>query len=240
MKKIKIMILVISIIIVMLIVLIINNKKKGNEEENIRQEAEYYKNLTGANVTPVNNNGKLLDNATMFYTLENCIQLYVTLYSLDINNEYPFITEEGQRINSSYTYALSKGIKTNEQKNEIIYNMLDTNYINQNNITVQNINDIIGSTNIPLIFSATKIRAMEGKTVSTYSVVGRIKRFGANEYLGDVAYKVTLDVLNMTFMIEPLEDLNIDNLDITIEEDKITYHCIKITLLIIQRLHMNI
>ncbi len=217
MKKIKKTIIIITVLIIIILIGLVllrdKNSKVFTDEE--------IKEIETGNQEPINDvNSEELKNATMFYTVENCVQTYVTLYSLDINNENPFITEYGQQINSSYTYALSKGITTNEQKNEIIYNMLDTNYINQNDITVQNINDKIGSTNIPLIFSATKIRVMVGKTVSAYSVVGRIKRFGANEYLGEVAYKVTLDELNMTFTIEPLEDLNIDNLDITIEEEK--------------------
>ena len=217
MKKIKKLIFIIIIFIIILIIsLLVIKRKNGpdSEESNIEREAIYYKNSVNTDNT-VSDTGTVLNNASLFYTVEKCIQKYLTIFSLDINNENPFVTETGESINSSYRYAVSEGIDSTEKKNKILYDLLDKEYVEKNGITAENIGSKLNTVNTPLSFSATKIRVKKNDNVDIYSVVGRVKKFGDTKFLGKCAFKVVMDSNNSTFAIEPIDNTDIDNLDLT-------------------------
>lgn len=241
MKKLKILIIVVIVLIIIVSITIIN-LPKNKEDRNLAKEAEYYKNHTLQTTIQENTeSGKLLNNASMFYTIEDCVRSYITYISLDINKENPIISDDGTKIYSSYNYALSSGVTSDQKKKEVIYKLLDSEYINNNSITVNNIEKYVDIVNIPLSFTANKIRVLQGKNVDVYSVQGEIKRLSNSEFVANVSYKVTIDTYNMTFMIEPLEEnTDIDKYELknnvesieSNDKNKFTYSTINETVLL--------
>lgn len=139
------------------------------------------------------------------------------------------ITENEDEQNRNIT-------KNNEQKYKFLYNSLSKNYIEKNNITLNNISNFVEISNIPLEFTAIKIHAVEEERTRLYSVYGRIEKKTTGEFVKYAFFKVKFDIYNNTFSIEPIENVkDIGQIELAKDETPIeknennSYTYIKIT-----------
>ncbi len=198
-KLIVILLLLIALIIGMIFVLKIN--------ENIKQNKEVQKDIEEADTGLVyendNNGFQAVHDPSVFYTIINSLNNYLQILSydgsVDISNN-PF------------------GIKSKEQQKEIILDILDKDYIEDNNIKndyEKNIQVIKYKYNLVPI--TMKVR-YEEKIIS-YIVNVYIENMENND-LEEKYYIVRIDNQNNTFSIEPIlnKPANID--DISVEYSK--------------------
>ena len=98
------------------------------------------------------------------------------------------------------------GIQTENEKNQYIYNLLDSNYIRENNITINNINQYVESNKLNINFNIEKMYEMLNERVYQYVVYIR-----TNEN-SKLCFLISLDTQNLTYMIRPVQYIEYDNL----------------------------
>lgn len=185
-KLILIIIILLIIAIILTFIIIKNSKNKyGNEIE---------KNQDESNVV-INYEYEKVDNATLFYTVADCIQNYFDYISIDINSD-----------SADKTYIDKKtelGIETEEEKKQVIYNILDKDYISKNNVTLDNVYDFINQVNGEVTFTAINMNMLDGEKIQRFVAYGIINGQQENRYVYII---VNLDYYNMTYSIEPVID----------------------------------
>lgn len=193
-KKIIITTIIIVIIaIILLTVLLIINSKNA-------KYAQYGSHINEGNQRQEDENVKAVTNATNYFSIENAVQKYLDYVDISMKTQQNL---EGREY-IPWDFKDEEGIETEDQKKQAIYNILDTSYIKNNNITTNNIYDFVGSSQQKHIFTAMKMNYITDSNIEKYSVYGRIIN---EEQMADVKYGyfiVTLDTANNTFMIEPI------------------------------------
>ena len=212
MKNVKWIILALLIILIIFIILLmmaLNIQQEGNTNTD-------NKNTQGTD--SVNNVEATIQKTTdgsKFYTVEQSINQY-----LDVKNTANSVYY-GYNENNEYVQII-----TNEEINQYIYELLSDEYIKQNNITLDNINDFVQTDNQNTIFLVLDMYELSEPNEQVYAVYG-IEYTLDNQYIRDGYYKVYLDTINKTFAIEPLNlqsgaDLSqielVNNDNITIEK----------------------
>ena len=201
-KLIVILLLLIALIIGMIIVLKINeNIKKNKEEKKDIEEAD-----TGLVYEDNKNGFQAVHDSSVFYTIINSLNNYLQILSYDGSSDIadnPF------------------GIKSKEQQKEIILDLLDKKYIENNNIKKdyeKNIQVIKYKYNLVPI--TMKVR-YEEKNIS-YIVNVYIENMENND-LEERYYVVRIDNQNNTFSIEPIlnKPANIDDISVEYSKDNI-------------------
>ena len=141
MKKI-LSVMIILVILIIFIILLIFYLNKGNLENinigsSIGDEGE---------IIEITNKIEDIDNNTDFKIIENCIQQY---YDMNNNNNSNFFSygEEGEY----------EKIFSNEEINQMRLDLLSDEYINKNNIDLNNINQYIKITDEKSIVIALKM-----------------------------------------------------------------------------------
>ena len=157
MKTLKRMIILIMvfIIIILLVVLGLLNKY-GKKEESDKDSYE-----NGADQVNINTELNEVTEPTYYYTVYSCLENYIKsvttkLEEFDAENYIP-----GGEMN----YFEMLGIQTENEKNQYIYNLLDSNYIRENNITINNINQYVESNKLNINFNIEKICTYDDKKV---------------------------------------------------------------------------
>lgn len=200
MKKIKKMLIILSIIILILILIIWVISKLNSEES---------KDGIGMDVYYPNYSTKPVENASTYYTVEYYVQRYLEYVSLDINQK----KDEKKYI---------PDIHSNKEKYEYLYNLLNEDYINKNNITLDNIQNFIEVTNEPIKFTALKINTVSEEQTRVYAVYGRLEKKATKKLISYSYFKVKFDIKNMTFSIEPVENCNnINEINLNKDEEPI-------------------
>lgn len=105
-----------------------------------------------------------------------------------------------------------EGIDSLEKKQKGIYNLLDKNYIDKNKITENNILKKI-MVNGKVNFIPLKMKYVEGYFVQKFSVQGFLESIEDSKQNKKVLYIVTIDKLDNTFSIEPLDSQKYDNIE---------------------------
>lgn len=201
----KIFGILIVLIIVLIIIITLLNKEEDNDGIGLE---EHYIDYT---VYPVK-------TSSVYYTVESCVQKYVNYLSLDLNKEHPIIDEVGNK----YYSIIPEEIKNKNDQKKAIYDILSTKYINEKNIKVDNIENFIGITNKPLEFTALEMNYIEMDDIRLYSVYGRLEERITGNFVDYVYFKVMLDVKNMSFSIEPIDDCN-NIKNVPLEKDEAYY-----------------
>lgn len=177
--------IMIIIIIVSILILVIflgkNNEEDSNTEETV-QKVEYINN----NIESISNNKKL-------FAVKNCIQDFIK--QINVNNVVYYTG--GERIEQS---IISKWT----------YSLLSTEYINNNNITEDNVYNYVNNIEEKLTFIPLKINVLECKSTTRYAIYG-FTCTQTNEYKEDVYFILNVDNNNNTYSIEPI--LNAKSID---------------------------
>lgn len=177
------MMIVLTIIIVSIICIIINiNKNETEENTNI------IRNNIIENTQKEENNILKVYSVNEYYTVVNCLQDYLkTIYELQIGIEY---SEIG---------LTDPEPKSQDEIKDSIYKLLDNEYIQKNNITVQNVLNYVDIVKEIPTFKVDKMRVVHGEKTYTYIVYG--------SYNNELKYYfVTIDNINSTYCIEPLNE----------------------------------
>lgn len=193
----KIIIVVIIVIIILIIGITITIKYLNNKSEDIQKE-------TGDPGMVVDYDSKTTEKVTDFvkyYTVINCVNTYID--TLNINNSSYYGTDE----NNNYTVIFS-----NEEINENIYELLGQDYIEENQISVDNLRDKIEILEQQVIFTPLKMNVLMQNVVEKYVVYGFLTDL-QNNFIKEIYLFVNLDISNHTFSIEPIEGSAYENID---------------------------
>ena len=179
MKKLKVLIILLSIVIFIIIVAILYMNNTGKKE--------YVQYISTQGDKEIEGEKKIykLDSKYTYFSIKNCIQKYFD--------------------NVSYNMS------------EILYNIIDKNYIQENKITEDNIFSIIKYDNNKK-YDISEIYYLEAKSQIPYFIKGILYNNKGQE---DIFFTVILDVVNDTFSIEPCsEDEYNENINGKIEYEE--------------------
>ena len=159
MEKIKKILIVLFILIIILIgIIYILLKKQVKTQENPDENFNEY----GGEILPEEDKNGYIDvnDANIFLSIVDCVERYVKISKLNIKYASPevYINED--------EYLLE--IKNEDQRKKAIYNLLDKNYITQNNITEQNIDKYIYEIDNDTILLPKAMKAKYATDVNTY------------------------------------------------------------------------
>ena len=208
-KYIIISIFIIILTIIATIFLILNlNKTKNIGEDGKTDALPADTSVEELNTTPV-------DNDTKFYTIANCVKTYYRYLGLDVDGKNTITSDLLSVVN----------IKSQEEKKQVLLNLLDSEYKSKNNITEANIYDFTGDFSAILSFTVLKMNAVVKDNIEKYAVYGRLQ---AEADTGiKIGYRyliVTYDKNNSSFSIYLLDSekyKNIDDIELNINIEKV-------------------
>lgn len=193
----KIIIIVIVIFIVLIIGISIMLKYLDNKSEEVEEEAGQ----PGIVVDYENESTKKVSDFVNFYTVVNCVNSYIN--RVNINNSSYYGTDE----NSNYSKIVS-----DEEINQNIYDLLSKQYIEENNITVENLRETVEVMEQNAIFVPLRMNVLENDVIEKYLVYGFLTDINSN-FIKEMYIYVNLDISNSTFSVEPVPDGTIENID---------------------------
>ena len=208
MNKIKWLILVLVILLIIIgtvTIFLLNNVKQDKNEDIIEQgDVGEVINYNQTSAEPVS-------NSRDFFTVNNCTNVY--LNNINKNNAAYY----GMNENNEYAKIVS-----DEEIHQKIYNLLSKNYIEKNNITIENVANFVDNVEEQLIFTPLKMNVLNKQNVDIFSVYGIAYNL-KNESAGEKYFVITLDKNNNAFSVEPInqEITDIEQINLT-NEDNIT------------------
>lgn len=187
-KKLVIVLLFIIVIIISLLI-ILNKKQQTNSEFSaeeglgIIRETEF----------------KDVQSPTMFYTVENIVENYLDY--IHLNYEKESINERIQTLADKYE------IYDEEQKLSEIIKLLDTRYIKENNITIENLNNYanIDKDEVSTV-NVVRMKVLEEEQFQFYTINVVVTTESSKKY--NEYYVVILDDFNSSWMIRPINNCN--------------------------------
>ncbi len=207
MKKLKIFIVILIILILLVIGVLISTKW----QEKVEIENEINEGDAGEEVLIDTTKIEKVTDKSRFFSVKNSVQQY--LDEINDNNDKYF----GFNENNEYTKVVDE-----QTINENRLNLLSTKFIEDNNITINNLNDYIETLDEKVIFDALEMRYIKGEEIENYIVYGIMTSLN-NEYLGDMYIIVNVDRNEKTFSIEPLSSSydSIDEVELEYDDTEI-------------------
>ena len=202
-KKLIIIVVIIILVIVSIIIgLIIFENYSKKHDANIIDDQENYAEEVEEQTTDLTEND--------FYTVNNYISQYFDVLNKN-NSSYFGIDDNGEEI---------KVVSDDEIKTEIL-NLLSTEYINKNNITINNVYDFVDDIEEDVNFVPIDMALKSSNSqVQQFVVSGLLENINYN--IIKVKYLiVNLDIVNSTYSVEPLEDNKYNNIDEVVIENQI-------------------
>lgn len=198
-KLLLVIIFIISIIIILISTLIVLQKNGDDKQEVIYEEEESSMEelVSKQKISRVKNNN-------LFYTLESCLQKYITY--LYLNYE-----EQLDELNMP-TIAAIYGISTEEQKIKALINLLDKDYINENNINENNLFKYLPESLYEAEVKAIKINKLidDNAYVEAYTAEVEINN---KEKKYNQFFQIKIDNKYNTFCVMPIDKSNYGDLD---------------------------
>lgn len=177
-----VVIIIISIVVALLLLTTSNNGEVANNNT----------------VSEENNNDTEAEpqiNESKYYNITNVVRTYL-----------------GALDKSKYILSDGTNYSEDESTKESIYNLLSTEYIESNNITVENIYDYVKDVNENITFVPLDMRISQGQNVDKFLVYGNIVYMDSQD-LEKVYVIVNIDNTNNTFSIEPINSEEISNIN---------------------------
>lgn len=193
MSKIKNVIIILSvmlvIIVIVLAILLTNSNNSGESGQQVISEDEGLE----AYETEIDTDLALVTNRTSFYTVKECVGKYYSYYSVIFNAGNYYYTDDEEIISQAEL-----------DNSQILYNILDTEYVTSKSITVDNI-----KTNLKEIGQVTATItdmyfSRKTENVEVYVVEGKLKESITSEG-EDFKIILKLDLINRTFSVMPQE-----------------------------------
>ena len=205
-KKLKNIIIGIIIVIIVIIILILILLNKSNKSKSIEQESNNEE--SPEIILEQNNNGfTKMDDYSMFYTVLNTFNKYMDVLTYKIN-------EEDTVDENPYW------IKSDADKKEILFSMLDNTYKKENNINSSN--DIkIEDYNETYSIIPIEIKVKDSSPVSIYALHIYVENT-TKKTLEEKFFVLKMNGTNSTFSVIPIENCdNIDEIKINETENEI-------------------
>ena len=180
------MIIVVIIIISIVVALLLLTTSNNGEVANNNTVSEENNNETEAEPQI---------NETKYYNITNVVRTYL-----------------GALDKSKYILSDGTNYSEDESTKESIYNLLSTEYIESNNITVENVYDYVKDLNENITFVPLDMRISQGQNVDKFLVYGNIVYMDSQD-LEKVYVIVNIDNTNNTFSIEPINSEEISNIN---------------------------
>ena len=180
------MIIVVIIIISIVVALLLLTTSNNGEVANNNTVSEENNNETEAEPQI---------NETKYYNITNVVRTYL-----------------GALDKSKYILSDGTNYSEDESTKESIYNLLSTEYIESNNITVENVYDYVKDVNENVTFVPLDMRISQGSNVEKFLVYGNIVYMDSQD-LEKVYVIVNIDNTNNTFSIEPINSEEISNIN---------------------------
>lgn len=187
-KKTLILLMIIVVIIIISIVVALLLLTTSNNEEVASNNT----------VSEENNNETEAEpqiNETKYYNITNVVRTYL-----------------GALDKSKYILSDGTNYSEDESTKESIYNLLSTECIESNNITVENVYDYVKDVNENITFVPLDMRISQGSNVDKFLVYGNIVYMDSQD-LEKVYVIVNIDNTNNTFSIEPINNEEISNIN---------------------------
>lgn len=191
-KYIIIALVILAIIAIVLFLLLSNLKKDNNPDElQISNEGDI-----GEEVT-ISNNEEKVANTFEFKIVENCIQQYYNLL-MNESDDFLYRDDNGDLIKLSESDI-----------NNIRMQLLSKSYLANNNLNNNNLSNSIKSIDVTPEVFALQMKVIYGERINKYAVHGIVVSLDY-ELIDEFYMYVSLDTINKTFAIEPVNDRNID------------------------------
>lgn len=206
----KIIIGIIVIILILLVILIILLKKENNTNgEDLILSEDQGEEL----IQDKDKNGyEDVTDANIFYSVLDALNVYIEniKYNENVNIDDDESTHEDNK----------------NQNLEIVYNLLDKNYINNNNINLNNIENFIYKIDENTNFIPIKMKVLYGNNINTFI----LSAYLTGNNLEEKYFVIRTDNKNETFSIEfinqkinEMEDLKIIEKDENIEKNNFNH-----------------
>lgn len=203
-KKLMIIVFIILILIIIIIAMLLNSIKKEKEQHSNFSNDEGDFATISEEIQPVTDD-------TMYYTVANCIQNYINTVILNIEYNSKIAEDEIAYLEEE---TGKKVITTEKEKANAIISILSKNYIEKNNITVNNIYNVITMKGEYIEADINKMVFKDGENIQVYGVYTTIQDIAVENAPKENKYFiVTLDKYNVTYSIEPIEDTKINDIN---------------------------
>ncbi len=211
-KKLIILFIIIIIIIILTLLLLlknVNNKNEINNEEYSENSEEY--------IPEQDDNGYVdVSDSNLFYSVFNSVNKYIDIMKYNFNTE---INEEDlykyYDIDQEYLF----NIKSEKQRIEAVYSLLDEKYKESNNINLNNIKQFIYPIYEDTIIIPIKMKVKYGTNINTFI----LKTYLKDNDLEERYFIIRTNNKNQTFSIEFLDEKDnnkeIEKLKINENED---------------------
>ena len=202
MKKYIIISIIIVVVLIIAIVLILMNQRKAEDD------------MSSNDIQKVVTSSSYMDvtDKSMFYQMENCLKTYYEYLGI---NDY---TEENDESAMDDSFAQEHNIRSEQDKNNAILNLLDYKYKESNSIDENNVSEFVNPIDIDKYsYRAVKQKVATGVDTTTFYIEGEILDKDTYEIISQVYYIVYIDYNNSAFSVYPLESAT-DNLDQYIDD----------------------
>lgn len=194
-KKVIILIIIIIFVIILSLLLLLKNANNKNELSN----EEYVENSEEL-IPEQDDNGYIdVSDSNLFYSVLNSVNKYIDIMKYNFNTG---IDEDElykyYDIDQEYLF----NIKSETQRIEAVYSLLDEKYKDNNKISVDNIKQFIYPVNENAIIIPIKMKAKYGTNINTFILKAYLKE---NE-LEEKYFVIRTNNKNQTFSIEFLDD----------------------------------
>lgn len=198
-KKLIIILTVIIIVLIIAIMLFKDETPAEKDEQNdvIQQSVETEEIIVTSH-----------EEKERIYTVEQCVSAYLDIINTN-NSAYYMQDESGNQ---------QKFVNEDEK----ILNVLSEEYINENNITKENVSNYIQKLDKDVFFIPLQMNSVNSDDMYKYAVSGYITDLDYN-FIENVAFIVNLDIGNLTYSIEPINEEfdNIKDIQLNITVDSI-------------------
>lgn len=197
-RKKLITILFVIICVLSILFVIFNKENKGNEEN---KNMENKDNIEIENEDEIENTSI---SAVEINCIKNCISNYINTVNINSSSYY------SRNENGDYVKAVS-----DDEIKEKIYKLLSKKYIQENNITNDNIYSYVDNITQKLLFDIVDMKYYKNNESNQYVVYG-ILQDTMNNFISDVYYIVNIDEENKIFSIEPVlnNQMSIDEIEV--------------------------
>ena len=188
MKKLKYVLILLCLILVVLIIIIIKNKGKNEAEKTADQALTQADNSYGEEVSFID-----------YFIVKNCLQQYVSELNME-NFIYYHRDENGKYIDDT----------DETEKKQNIYNLLSKDYIDENSITIKNLDNFIKTTTVEKEIVPCKIVKINTEkkdlSIENYFISAVLFEETNIEKFDKIYAIINLDIVNGTFSIRPLKE----------------------------------
>ena len=211
-RKYIIISIIVVVILIIAIILMLMYQKKVDDGKSANDVQKITTSTSFADVT----------SRDTFYQVEDIIETYYEYLGIDDYTE----TEDIPRMEE--TFAQERNIKSEEDKNNAILDILSSKYKEENGINANNVSQYVDSIDTDdYFYRATHQRIATGVNTNTIYVEGKIINRNTYEIISEVYYIVYVDYNTSAYSIYPLEskmdDLEVYINDVTTERNSNNY-----------------